>query len=169
MRLKNEFMKRPEIHYRYKVKHSDIASIEGIVKSTGFFNPEEVKIAVELIEDAVAKDNKSDYIFIFAEVNEIVVAYSCFGRIDGTESSYDLYWIVTNNNYRGQGIGKELIKETEKKIAEAGGHNIYVETASKEQYQPTRAFYEKCDYILEARLKQFYAYNDDKCIYVKRV
>ncbi len=90
-------------------------------------------------------------------------------RIHGTHSSYDIFWIATHNDMRGQGIGKILLLETEKRIASIGGHNIYLETASKPQYTPTRKFYENNGYFLEAQLKQFYADDDDKCIYVKRV
>jgi GNAT superfamily N-acetyltransferase len=157
------------IHYRKTVVPSDVKSVDEIVKSTKFFNREEEIMAVELVEERLERGESSGYYFIFAEVDGRTVAYSCYGPIDGTESSYDLYWIVTHNEFRGKGIGKKLLTETETAIAKAGGHGIYVETASKPLYDPTRKFYETADYILEAQLKQFYAHDDDKCIYVKRV
>ena len=157
------------IHFRETVVPSDVKSVAEIVKSTKFFNHEEEIMAVELVEDRLNNGESSGYFFIFAEIEGRTVAYSCYGPIDGTESSFDLYWIVTHDDFRGKGIGKKLLAETEKAIAKAGGHGIYVETASKPQYEPTRKFYESTNYILEAQLKQFYAQNDDKCIYVKRV
>ena len=68
-----------------------------------------------------------------------------------------------------RGIGKRLLQETENAIKAAVGHGIYVETSSKDQYTPTRAFYEKNNYLLKARFKDFYDTNDDKCVYVKNV
>jgi GNAT superfamily N-acetyltransferase len=157
------------VSFRYEPIPADIQAIRDIVVSTEFFNAEEIEIAVYLIEERLNKGISSGYYFVFAEMNGETVAYSCYGPIDGTQDSHDLYWIVTHNNYRGKGIGKALIAETEKKIAQMDGNGIYVETASKHQYEPTRKFYENCGYILEARLKHFYAPDDDKLIYVKRV
>jgi ribosomal protein S18 acetylase RimI-like enzyme len=158
-----------KINYRENVVPGDIAIVEDLVKSTGFFNLEEIHVAVELVEARLSQGESSGYYFIFAEIDGQTVAYSCYGPIHGTQSSFDIYWIATHNSQRGKGIGKILIKETEKRIAQVKGKNIYVETASKPQYEPTRKFYDNCGYILEARLKKFYADDDDKLIYVKRV
>jgi ribosomal protein S18 acetylase RimI-like enzyme len=38
---------------------------------------------------------------------------------------------------------------------------------SKDQYEPTRRFYERCGYRKEAELPHFYAPNDAKIIYLK--
>lgn len=158
-----------KINYRENVVPADVEIVTDIVKSTGFFNQEEIHMAAELVEDRLTDGLSSGYYFIFAEINGHVVAYSCYGPVQGTQSSFDIYWIATHNDHRGKGIGKIVIDETEKRIALAKGKNVYVETASKPQYEPTRKFYLSCGYTLEARLKQFYADDDDKLIYVKRV
>jgi GNAT superfamily N-acetyltransferase len=162
-------MTKPIINYRETVTPADVKNVDDIIKSTGFFNMDEEEIAIELVEEHLLKGTSSGYHFLFAEIEGRTVGYSCYGPIGGTKSSFDLYWIAAHDEYRGQGIGKLLIAETEKKIIKAGGHNIYAETASKPQYEPTRKFYHNCGYTLEAQLKQFYADDDDKCIYVKRV
>ncbi len=97
------------------------------------------------------------------------VAYSCFGIIPCSLLSYDLYWIVTHNDYRGKGLGSILLKETEDQIAKLGGKSVYVETSSKEYYLPTQRFYEKNAYDLKARFEDFYDFGDDKLVYVKKV
>ena len=162
-------MKSKEITYREVVLSSDREHVRQLVESSGVFSTEEISIAIELVEERLLKGSKSGYFFLFAETEGNVIGYTCFGPIPGTEYSYDIYWIATHNDLRGQGIGKILLQETEKRIAAIGGHNIYLETASKPQYAPTRKFYENSGYFLEAQLKQFYADDDDKCIYVKRV
>jgi hypothetical protein len=55
----------------------------------------------------------------------------------------------------------------EQRITDAGGHAIYVETASQPRYAPTRAFYERCGYTVAATLPDFYSPGDDKVIYTK--
>lgn len=153
--------------FRENVLSSDVDDIRRIVNSTKFFNDEELAIAVELIEERLSKGKESGYFFLFAEIAKKVVGYVCYGPIHGTTMSYDLYWIVVDNEYRSLGIGKELMLKSEKLIKEQGGSRVYVETSSREQYLPTRKFYLSCDYVIEAQLKEFYGPNDDKCMFVK--
>jgi len=155
------------IKFRKNVKVEDIFRVREIVESTGFFYDIEIPIAVELVQSA-SSGNK-DYKFIFAEINEEVVAYSCYGSIDGTIGGYDLYWIVTHIDYRGSGIGKLLIDETHYQVKKEGGKYLIAETSSIDKYFPTRKFYEKVGYVNEASIKDFYRDGDDKIFYVKRL
>ncbi len=159
-----------EITFRNNITASDIADVRRITKETGFFNEEEINIAEELAESSYRDgEEKSGYSFILAvDINENkTIGYSCHGRIPCTESSYDLYWIVTDSKNRGKGIGSLVLKEAENNIRSNGGTSIYIETSSKELYLPTRSFYLKNNYYLAAEFKDFYAPNDNKLIYVK--
>lgn len=157
------------IIYREQVTADDMQHVRAIIESSGFFTADEADVAVELVHERLAKGISSGYYFLFAEQGGKVVGYSCFGPIACTISSHDLFWIAVHNDVRGQGIGKSLLQKSEEKIAQIGGTRIYVETASREQYTPTRAFYLGCAYREEARLEDFYAPGDDKVVYVKVV
>ena len=146
------------IKFRQQIKQTDIEAIEKIVRSSGFFSSAEEK----LVEGAA-----SSYQFLFAEVENIVCGYSCFGLIPMTSVSYDLYWIAVNDKIRGQSIGKKLLSKSEEIIFSLGGQRIYVETSSRNQYRPTHNFYESCGYHKEAILKDFYSAGDSKIIYSK--
>ncbi|MFH0757797.1 MAG: GNAT family N-acetyltransferase [Bacteroidota bacterium] len=156
-----------QIILRREVGPADPDTIKTIVTSTGFFREDEILVAAELAEERLQKGAASGYEFLFAEIAGEPVAYSCYGLIPCTLHSYDLYWIATHREYMNRGIGKFLLQETEKAIFGLGGEGIYVETSSKEQYTPTRAFYEKNQYLLKAMFKNFYAPDDDKLVYVK--
>jgi ribosomal protein S18 acetylase RimI-like enzyme len=104
---------------------------------------------------------------LFAEDKDRVLGYTCYGFIPATCGSYDLYWIAVDEQFRSQGLGKELMLKTEDVIRGIGGRLIYVETSSRDQYKPTHGFYESCGYQKEAFLKDFYAEGDSKIIYVK--
>jgi len=153
--------------YRQHIQHSDIGAIADIVKSSGFFSAEEIDIALELAEEKLTRPHDSSYQFLFAEDIKRVVGYTCFGLIPATSGSYDLYWIAIDQQSRGTGLGKDLMKRTEKIISGLGGKRIYAETSSRHQYQPTHNFYESCGYRKEAVLKDFYREGDSKIIYVK--
>ena len=141
--------------------------IREIVVSSGFFSKAEIEVAVELVQVRLNKGIESGYHFLFAEEDKKVVGYSCFGPIPCTVESYDIYWIAVQEELRRSGLGVELLKKVEEKIKEMGGKRIYVETSSREQYEPTRSFYSRCGYRKEATLKNFYSPGDDKVIYLR--
>lgn len=155
------------ISLRSAVRDSDETNVRDIVTSSGFFNEEEIDIAVELVTERLAKGEKSGYLFIFAEDDGRTIGYSCYGPIGGTRESYDLYWIAVHEDYRGQGIGRKLLEASEKDIAQRGGHRIYIETSSRQQYKPTRSFYLSAKYEVATILDDFYAPGDSKYIFVK--
>lgn len=152
---------------REELVPQDMLSIRKVVESTGFFTEQEVEVAIELVEDRISRIEDSDYQFLVVEVDGKVVGYSCYGWISVTEANYDLYWIVVDNNQRGNGLGQYLMEETEARIRKLGGARLYAETSGQEKYAPTQRYYEKCGFYKEAVVKDFYRQGDDKLIYTK--
>jgi ribosomal protein S18 acetylase RimI-like enzyme len=97
------------------------------------------------------------------------VGYTCYGPIGCTIGSYDLYWIIVDAQRQGRGLGRLLLDQTERIVRESGGRSVYIETSNRELYLPTRRFYEKCGYKVEAILPDYYDDGDDKVILRKRV
>jgi ribosomal protein S18 acetylase RimI-like enzyme len=157
------------ITFRTTVRPEDPETVRNIIVSTGFFYDFEVPVAVELVQDRLDEGEKSDYHFVFAEVDGKTVSYSCFGPIAATEGSFDLYWIATHDSFRGRGIGNLLISETHRIIREMGGRIVIAETSTLEKYTPTRHFYDRIGYTLEARIDDFYKEGDGKVFFVKRL
>jgi len=158
-----------DIVWRETPCETDEKRIKDIVVSSGFFSEDECEIAVELVQERLQKGISSGYHFLFVEEKEQMKGYACFGPIPGTKGSFDLYWIAVENSFRGFGLGLKIMEKVENKIAEFKGRQIYVETSSKEQYQQTRSFYEKCGYKKAAELSDFYSPGDNKIIYVKNI
>ncbi len=159
----------PRRSLRYEVRHSDRDAVRTIVERTGFFRADEIDVAVELVDEHLARGLASGYYFVFAEIEGAVVGYSCYGPIACTMASYDLYWIAVDPTQQGQGVGRQLIQATEAGIAAAGGRRIYIDTSGQPKYAPTRAFYERSGFRCAARLVDFYAPGDDRLIYEKVV
>jgi len=156
-----------EIQYREEVFPSDVATVRALTSATGFFSQEEISVAVELVEERLAKGLRSGYHFFFAEHGGKVLGYTCFGPIPCTLSSFDIYWIAVLPAMQSKGVGRELLKRTEQKIKDLGGTRIYVETSARAQYQPTLRFYQRQGYSQEALLKDFYGPGDHKAVYLK--
>lgn len=152
---------------RHDVRIEDRDAVARIVTATGFFRDDEIAVAVELIDERLAKGEPSGYHFVFAEIDGSVAGYACFGQIPCTLWSYDLYWIAVDPAYQKHGLGRLLLQASEKQIHDQGGRRVYIETSGKPQYLPTRAFYERCGYHIDAELADFYGSGDSKIIYVK--
>ena len=156
-----------KIGFRSTVTEKDLQWVREITDSTGFFYPEEVDTAVELVEDRLAKGPRCGYHFLFAEQDGETVGYTSFGPIACTRESYDLYWIVVSGKYRGKGLGTQLLEQSEEAIASLGGTRVYIETSARPLYEPTRAFYLARGYTQIAELEDFYAPGDAKAMYLK--
>jgi len=155
------------MQFREELTELDLKAVRDLVTATGFFTPDEVNIAVELVEDALREGPKSGYNFLFLESGNRLVAYACYGLIPATDTSYDLYWIAVDPGVQGQGVGKRVLYEAENRIQKLGGRRDYIETSSRDLYVPTRCFYLRCGYREEATLKDFYRDGDSKVIYSK--
>lgn len=136
-----------------------------VFKSTGFFYDWELKVVNEMIDDA-ASDGGGLY-WRVAVVDNKIVGVAIFTKDTMSLLAWDIYWIAVHKDYQGMHIGKKLLQNIEKFIAKKKKAQVYIETCSRPLYEPTRQFYLKNGYILEATLKDYYAEGDSKCIFSK--
>ena len=155
--------------FRKTVVPSDRMNVANILKSTGFFKPHEIDVAIELIEENLKAGEGSGYRFNFIELEGKTVGYCCYGEIPVTIKNFDLYWIAVDNKYRGKGLGRILMEKTEADIRSFGGRGIYIETSNKEQYKPTMDFYTNSGYRQIALFEDFYDINDNKVVFYKKL
>ncbi|MFZ5469766.1 MAG: GNAT family N-acetyltransferase [Myxococcota bacterium] len=124
--------------------------------------------ALELI-DLANQPNHPDYQVLVAIKDGKVVGYVCYGPTPMTEGTFDLYWIASDPNVRGQGVGSQLVSAMEGELRRRKGRLIRVETSAMEAYGPTRGFYEAMQYTEEARFRDFYKVGEDLIILSKRL
>ncbi|MGE0142811.1 MAG: GNAT family N-acetyltransferase [Planctomycetota bacterium] len=157
--------------FRTEPTAADAAKVAALVAATGFFHADEVRIARELVDERIARGLASGYRFLFLDAadGESLAGYSCYGPVDGTQRSWDLFWIAVAPEQQGRGLGRALLRATEAAIAELGGGLVWVETGGKALYESTRRFYEACGYVREAELRDFYAPGDAKIVYLREV
>lgn len=147
---------------------ADRDPIVAAIEATGFFRTDEIAIAVEVLEESLAKGPPGHYQSYSAVVDGQPVGWVSIGPTPCTVGTYDIYWIVTHPHWQGRGIGSRLLAHAESVIAARGGRIATAETSSRAQYEPTRRFYERHGYLDAARVKDFYDKGDDKVIFAKR-
>jgi ribosomal protein S18 acetylase RimI-like enzyme len=175
---------------------SDRARVAEILRSTGNFRDDEVNVALELFDASLSGD---DYVFIGAfqrdegrgtrdwgeKTNQTplavsprpsslvpspsLVGFACFGPTPATDRTYDLYWIAVDRNAQGTGSGSRLLAEVERSLEALHARMLVVETSSRSDYAATREFYLRRGYVEAARVREFYAPEDDRIILTKRL
>jgi len=140
-----------------------------LLADTGFFRPDEIDIAREVLDAALAEGPKGHYQSFVARVNQEVAGWICFGPTPCTIGSFDIYWIGVACPWQGRGIGRALSAFAERAISERAGRLLIVETSSRETYLPTRRFYEALGYLEAAQIPEFYGPGDHKVIFTKAV
>ena len=170
--------------------------IAEILRSTGNFREEEVDVALELFDDSAVD---SDYTFVGAVTGDWglgtgdwgenaasdefavspgppspvpspqLIGFACFGPAMDTDRTYDLYWIAVDRAAQGTGCGSVLLGEVERRLEALHARMLVIETSSRSDYTATRGFYLKRGYVEAARVREFYAPEDDRIILTKRL
>ncbi|MBC7361894.1 MAG: GNAT family N-acetyltransferase [Candidatus Aminicenantes bacterium] len=147
---------------------ADREPVLNLIQATGFFTPDEVKVAEELIDIYLTNPAQRDYFIVVVENDSgQVTGYMTYGPTPLTEGTWDLYWIAVSPAEQGKGYGRMLVRHLEEEVRRKGGRLILIETSSQPKYQPTRKFYEKLGYTEVARIPDFYRPGDDRVIFGK--
>jgi GNAT superfamily N-acetyltransferase len=150
---------------------ADGERILGLARGIQLFTAEDVETIRELWNEFVTKgDEKSWYHFFVARQADEIVGFGCYGRRALTEATWDYYWMGVAQNLQGKGIGRRLMEFVKASVKVRGGKLLIIETAGKPEFEPTRQFYLRypgCN--LEARIKDFYAEDDDLFIFSIRL
>lgn len=84
-----------------------------------------------------------------------------------TVGTWNMLAIAVAPDRQGLSIGSKLTHHLEGLLRERGERVLIVETSGLPDYERTRAFYRKHQYVEAACLKDFYADGEDKVIFWK--
>jgi D-alanine-D-alanine ligase len=148
---------------------ADGSQILDIAARAGVFSPEEVECVDVLWGEYLTMGPECcGYTFIVDREGDKVRGFACYGPRDLTDGVFDLYWIAVDPMFRCNGVGRGLLLASEAAARKTGGRMIIAETSGTPLYEPTRRFYDRMGYSMEAKIKDFYVVGDDLVIFVKR-
>jgi len=168
-----------------------------ILRSTENFREEEVDVALELFDESFAGEDYvlcgafaaqhgtgdwglgSEDLSLGTTLSQPspqspvpsprLVGFACYGPSMGTDRTFDLYWIAVDRAGQGTGCGTVLLSEVERRLEALHARMLVVETSSRSDYTATRGFYLRRGYVEAARVREFYAPEDDRIILTKRL
>ena len=143
----------------------DMIALIALADATGLFQPNQLEDLGEMLSDYFGS-NSDDHLWITDDDNGVVgVAYCEMERM--TDGTWNLQLIAIRPDCQGQGRGATLLRYVEQTLTVRGGRVLLVETSGLPDFERTRAFYRKCGYDEEARIRDFYKAGDDKIVYRK--
>ncbi|MBS1241419.1 MAG: Histone acetyltransferase [Gemmatimonadetes bacterium] len=145
---------------------SDRDRVEAITRAVGLFRDDEIPVALEVFQATAA--GTDTYEGVAAESDGVLVGWASWGLVPCTLWTFDLYWIVVDPACHGAGIGSQMLREMERRVA-GRARMVCVETAGRTDYAATRAFYERHGYHVAATIPDYYAAGDDQVTFVKRL
>jgi ribosomal protein S18 acetylase RimI-like enzyme len=149
---------------------TDRARVEEMTRAQALFRPDEVSVALDVFDAATGNGRRRDpdYSTAGALADGALVGWICWGPTPCTIGTFDLYWIVVDPAWQGRGVGSALVAEMEGQLR-GKARLIVVETAGRDDYAATRAFYAARGYHVGATITGYYEAGDDLVTYVKRM
>lgn len=133
------------------------------------FTDDEVSVALELVDEGLAKGLDGDYPLFAAEVDGVVNGYICVGKTVLTAATWHLYWICVHPAAQRRGVGRALQAHAEAFVRSRGGERLVLETSAGPAYARARDFYRVAGYAEVGHIADFYRPGDDCLVYCKRL
>ena len=139
----------------------DLTAVLAIAEAVGF-EADELKLLSDMLTDYFS-GNGDHFWLTDDDSGPVSVAYCAPERM--THGTWNLLFIAVHPEHQGHGRGTSLIRHVEQTLVERGARLLLVETIAS--FDRTRAFYRKCGYREEARIRDFYEVGADKIVYCK--
>lgn len=141
----------------------DVPALKTIIDAVGLFPSEMLD---EMMADYFSHPESNDFWLTDESNGEPVgVAYYAPERL--TEGTWNLYLIAIDPDQQSKGRGKAIMTHVEQALSNKGERLLLVETSGRPEFEYQRAFYRRCGYHEEARIRDFYTAGDDKVVFRK--
>ena len=144
----------------------DIAAILALTVSSGLFQSDATEEVAGVLASSLDGSLGPDHVWVTDDDDGPVgVAYYAPERM--TDGTWNLYMIAVRPDRQRQGRGAALVRHVEQALVARGGRLLLVETSALASFERTRAFYRKCGYDEEARIREYYNAGEDKIVFRK--
>jgi GNAT superfamily N-acetyltransferase len=151
------------------VQKDEVRLLSILIKAR-VFTSQEVDVAMELIGIVLKDQGQKDYkIDCMVNEEDEPLGYTCYGPTPMTAGTFDLYWVVVDPDYQGNGIGSTLLDFLEQWARKMKGRMILADTSTIPQYEKTQKFYLKKGFREVARVPDYYYPGNDRVTFCKRL
>ena len=141
---------------------ADVPALKALIDALGLFPGEMLE---SMIADYFTNPQSRDCWLTDEDTGPVGVAYYAPERL--TDGTWNLYLIAIQADQQGQGRGAALMRYVEADLQARSERLLLVETSGLPSYDYQRAFYRRCGYTEEARIRDFYQAGEDKVVFWK--
>ena len=144
----------------------DFDALVAFTGASGLFSPEELDevrgMMAAHFDGELGPDHRWD---VYDDGGVTGVAYCAPEQL--TDGVWNLYMLVIDPNRQGGGQGAALVRHVEQVLSAKGACLLLIETSGVDGFERTRTFYEKCGYVEEARIRDYFGPGDAKVVFWK--
>ena len=141
---------------------ADVPALKALIDALGLFPGEMLE---SMMADYFTNPQSRDCWLTDEDTGPVGVAYYAPERL--TDGTWNLYLIAIQADQQGQGRGAALMRYVEADLQARSERLLLVETSGLPSYDYQRAFYRRCGYTEEARIRDFYQAGEDKVVFWK--
>ncbi|MEM9277255.1 MAG: GNAT family N-acetyltransferase [Pseudomonadota bacterium] len=141
----------------------DMNAIGRIAGKTELFPPE---MLPEMASDFL-NNSKSNEIWLVCEDNNEVIGFCYTVPEELTDGTWNMLALAVDPASQGSGAGSAIVSELERILSNRKQRLLIVDTSGTDAFSLTREFYSKNEYEEEARIRDYWAANDDKITFRK--
>lgn len=93
--------------------------------------------------------------FVLVE-DKVVCGIIMYQKDQYSHNAYNINWLIVKKDQQDKGYGTHLVKEVFKKIREAGGRHVYLETLNARHNEHAKKFYEDLGFKKVGVLPDYY-------------
>lgn len=153
------------------VQPSDTPALVALGVATGLFNAADAETLLggTLSELHSGRLGPGHQAVVSVDDQGSPLGWAYFGPTPKADGVWDLWWIGVSPTQQRKGVGEALLAFAERKVKDAAGRLLVIETSSLPATQGARNFYAKKGYEKCGCIPSFYGDGDDKVIFVKRL
>ncbi len=144
----------------------DFDALMTLSDASGLFSPDELEEVRGMLtahfDGELGPDHRWD---VYDDEGVTGVAYYAPEQL--TDGVWNLYMLAVDPSRQGGGQGAALVRHVEEAVAQEGGRILLIETSGVDGFKRTRTFYEKCGYVEEARIRDYFGPGDAKVVFWK--
>jgi ribosomal protein S18 acetylase RimI-like enzyme len=145
----------------------DSGAIIALAVAAGMFPANETKALGKVLGDYFDGKLDDGHVWVTDEEEGEPRGVAYYAPDLMADRTWYLYMIAVHPDCQGRGRGTALIQHVENALRSSGERLLLVETSGLPKYDRARAFYTKCGYEEEARIRDFYTAGDDKIVFRK--
>lgn len=148
-------------------KPDDSGAIINLAVATGLFAVDETEALAKVLADYFSGNLDDGHLWVIDEAEGKLHGVAYYAPAPFADGTWDLLMIAVQPDCQRQGKGTALLRYVENALRVNGQRLLLVDTSGLPSYERTRAFYTKCGYKEEARIRDFYKAGDDKVVFRK--